>query len=157
MNRPFSLLLSLLFAIFSCKEAKDDTNPAFGLIPIDMTANKATSIDPELEKLAKGNAFINIDVNYFKQNTSLQNPKISPEERKKLKAVAYRLYSNIVTNNNKMTLKAKSGAEIGISEEIYTIFNSSIEEANRYTEQYSKDPNYHVPSISENYLESLLK
>ncbi|MGJ1388187.1 hypothetical protein ACR782_18450 [Sphingobacterium spiritivorum] len=157
MNRLFSLLLPLLFAVFSCKETKDDTNPSFGLIPIDITANKATSIDPELEKLAKGNDFINIDANYFKQNTSLQNPRISSEERKKIKAVAYRLYSNIITNNNKMTLRAKSGAEIGISEEIYTIFLSSIEEANRYTEQHSKDPNYNVPSVSEDYLESFLK
>lgn len=109
------------------------------------------------ELLAKSKDFIDVDLKYFTDPAYTEKAdEIPKEELRKLKAVIYRVYSNVELINNHYNLKIKKGSDINISENLFQIYKNNLDLLNQKAN--AKQPAViKLPPITKEYLDSLIK
>lgn len=121
----------------------------------------------DIKTLALSKKLIEVDSKYFNDPDFMGDSKKIPlAELKKIRAILYRIYSNVEVENNQYNLKIYKGADIHITEEIFSIYKKDLEEMNAYIVEHNKqvaagnavDTVYiDIPAISDEYLNSLLQ
>ena len=155
MKNPIILIaLILIMSLLACQSSKH--------------------VEPNVELLAKSDQYIEVDMKYFNDiDYATGIKKIPDDAMRDIKAVIYRIYSNIDIVDNQYILRVSSGKDINVSDTLFNIYNKHLQKANDYfttpiaainVEGEDTDMNedqeggYLVASpIGEEYLNSLLR
>ena len=155
MKNPIILIaLVLIMSLLACQSSKH--------------------VEPNVELLAKSDQYIEVDMKYFNDIDYAPGIKKIPDDAMRdIKAVIYRIYSNIDIVDNQFILRVSSGKDINVSDTLFNIYNKHLQKANDYfttpiaainVEGEDTDMNedqeggYPVASpIGEEYLNSLLR
>jgi len=114
MKNPIILIaLVLIMSLLACQSSKH--------------------VEPNVELLAKSDQYIEVDMKYFNDiDYATGIKKIPDDAMRDIKAVIYRIYSNIDIVDNQYILRVSSGKDIHISDMLFNIYNKHLQKANDY-------------------------
>jgi len=121
----------LLLKNFSMKNIKNII-----YVPLILVLMACQTSEPEqqdLALLAKSNQYIEVDMKYFNDIDYATGIKTIPDEAmRNIKAVIYRIYSNVDIVDNQYVLRISSGKDIHISDTLFNIYYKHLKKANDY-------------------------
>lgn len=152
---PLIFVLSLLTMITGCRTAND-----IDAVSTDFTNVSLSLDDPllsdQVQAKIKSNELIYISKNDIlrMQDEILKGNTLNESDQVAIRVILYRFYSQLKAEGNKLASTAKSGAEIGISEDVFQLYNEDIEKMNKEAGD-SENQNKIFESRLENYLKQL--
>lgn len=151
-NIFFIPLLVCAGLVISCNSRNDIDRAPSSFMHI------SSSIDPSLQKQVQAKisahdpVYISANDILKMQDDIMKGNSLSESNQIDIRVILYRFYNQIKVEDNKIISTAKSGAEIGIPEDVFQLYNEDIERLNEEMVDFE-----HTSGNLEVQLESYLR